>query len=209
MRARGFAADREACRAEARCCLRARARAPPLRNRPDRPDRDAPAQAGSRATRRRGRSCRRSAPAPGRAGRWRRSTSRRRGYGETRRAAISERSTRSSSLPPGPSMLIVSARGDFGASGNAPSPWRRRARISGIVSPTGSALSRAMISSLSVLVSAGIAAGSSRAGSMVNDGMNIEAGVGLEPTWRSRFYSGRPTRESPALGPDVLLSSSA
>ena len=67
---------------------------------------------------------------------------------------------RRSSLPTGPSIAIVSARGDFGGSGNAPKPCRRRSRTSWIVSPTGSAFSRAMISLLIASVSAGIAAGS-------------------------------------------------
>ena len=71
---------------------------------------------------------------------------------------------RSSSLPPGPSMLIVSARGDFGGCGNAPNPCRRRARTSWIVSPVGSASSRAMISLFSASVSAGMAAGSNDGG---------------------------------------------
>src|SRR5256885_13392362 len=79
---------------------------------------------------------------------------------------------RSSIGPEGPAMVIVSARGDFGVAGNAPIPAMRRARISGIVRPTGSALSRRTISSLTARVSAEIAEGANSAGS-INSGEDI------------------------------------
>src|SRR5437588_3537758 len=69
-------------------------------------------------------------------------------------------------------MVIVSARGDFGAAGKAPIPAMRRARICWIVRPTGSASSRRTISSLTARVSAEIADGSNSAGS-INNGEDI------------------------------------
>src|SRR5947209_13808034 len=102
---------------------------------------------------------------------------------------------RSSIGPDGPAIVIVSARGDFGAAGNAPMPAMRRARISWIVKPAGSALSRRTISSLTARVSAGIAAGSNTAGSIEKSGdmrrgnsvkvthhqiVSADAGLGLE-----------------------------
>src|SRR5882724_7400055 len=76
--------------------------------------------------------------------------------------------TRSSIGPDGPAIVMVSARGDLGAAGNAPIPLMRRSRISGMVSPVGSALRRLMISALTARVSAEIAAGSNSAGSTMN-----------------------------------------